>query len=178
MIDLEILDRTYLRIAGAVQESIVDGPGFRYVIFTQGCKFHCKGCHNAQSWDPPRELKGGRSLNMPVLSEELRSYPNMAGLAFSGGEPFLQPEPLTIFAKIVKEQGYSLWAYTGFTFDQLLSDHKRRVLLELLDVVVDGPFVLSKKSMQIDFRGSTNQRIIDVHQSLKKGKVILASGFN
>ena len=80
--------------------------------------------------------------------------------------------------KIVKEQGYSLWAYTGFTFDQLLSDHKRRVLLELLDVVVDGPFVLSKKSMQIDFRGSTNQRIIDVHQSLKKGKVILASGFN
>ena len=174
MIDLEILDRTYLRIAGAVQESIVDGPGFLYVIFTQGCKFHCKGCHNAQSWD----LNGGMEVKMPVLYEEMRSDPLIEGVTFSGGEPFLQPEPLTIFAKIVKEQGYSLWAYTGFTFDQLLSDHKRRVLLELLDVVVDGPFVLSKKSMQIDFRGSTNQRIIDVHQSLKKGKVILASGFN
>ena len=173
MNDLELLDRTTLRIAGAIQESIVDGPGIRYVIFTQGCNFHCKGCHNQQSWD----LKGGIEVKMRVLYEEFRSNPLITGITFSGGEPFLQAEPLTIFARFAKEQGYSLWAYSGFTFDKLLSDPKRKALLQLLDVVVDGPFILSKKSLQIDFRGSTNQRIIDVQKSLKEGSVILAEGY-
>ncbi len=174
MTDLELLDHTTLRIAGAVQESIVDGPGIRYVIFTQGCPFHCKGCHNEQSWD----LKGGLEVNLGVLYDEMTSNPLVTGVTFSGGEPFIQPEPLTVFAKIAKSQGYSLWSYTGFTFDKLLTDPKRRALLELLDVVVDGPFVLEKKSLELDFRGSSNQRIIDVHKSLLSGKVILAEGFN
>ncbi len=174
MTDLELLDHTTLRIAGAVQESIVDGPGIRYVIFTQGCPFHCKGCHNEQSWD----LKGGLEVNLGVLYDEMTSNPLVTGVTFSGGEPFIQPEPLTVFAKIAKSQGYSIWSYTGFTFDKLLTDPKRRALLELLDVVVDGPFVLEKKSLELDFRGSSNQRIIDVHKSLLSGKVILAEGFN
>ncbi len=174
MTDLELLDHTTLRIAGAVQESIVDGPGIRYVIFTQGCPFHCKGCHNEQSWD----LKGGLEVSLGVLYDEMASNPLVTGVTFSGGEPFIQPEPLTVFAKIAKSHGYSLWSYTGFTFDKLLQDPKRRALLELLDVVVDGPFVIEKKSLQLDFRGSSNQRIIDVPKSLHFGKVILAAGFN
>ena len=89
----------------------------------------------------------------------------------------LQPKPLTVFAKIAKAQGYSLWSYTGFTFEKLLDNPDRKALLEQLDVVVDGQFILSKKSLDLDFRGSSNQRIIDVQQSLKTGKIVLASGF-
>lgn len=173
MTDLELLDHTSLRIAGAVQESIVDGPGIRYVIFTQGCPFHCKGCHNEQSWD----LKGGLEVNLGVLYDEMTSNPLVTGVTFSGGEPFIQPEPLTVFAKIARAHGYSLWSYTGFTFDKLITDPKRRALLELLDVVVDGPFMIEKKSLELDFRGSSNQHIIDVQKSLLEGKMILAQGY-
>lgn len=173
MTDLELLDHTTLRIAGAVQESIVDGPGIRYVIFTQGCPFHCKGCHNEQSWD----LKGGLEVNLGVLYDEMTSNPLVTGVTFSGGEPFIQPEPLTVFSKIARAHGYSLWSYTGFTFDKLITDPKRRALLELLDVVVDGPFMIEKKSLELDFRGSSNQHIIDVQKSLQEGKMILAQGY-
>lgn len=174
MTDLELLDHTTLRIAGAVQESIVDGPGIRYVIFTQGCPFHCKGCHNEQSWD----LKGGLEVSLGVLYDEMTSNPLVSGVTFSGGEPFIQPEPLTVFGKVAKAHGYSLWSYTGFTFNKLLTDPKRRALLELLDVVVDGPFMIEKKSLELDFRGSSNQHIIDVQKSLQEGKMILAQGYN
>lgn len=173
MSDLDILDQSTLRIAGAVQESIVDGPGIRYVIFTQGCPFHCKGCHNQQSWD----FNGGLEVRLKVLYDEMKRDPLVGGVTFSGGEPFIQPKPLTVFAKIVKAQGYSLWSYTGFTFEKLLDNPDRKALLEQLDVVVDGQFILSKKSLDLDFRGSSNQRIIDVQQSLKTGKIVLASGF-
>ncbi|HAH70944.1 MAG TPA: anaerobic ribonucleoside-triphosphate reductase activating protein [Succinivibrionaceae bacterium] len=173
MSDLDILDQTTLRIAGAVQESIVDGPGIRYVIFTQGCPFHCQGCHNQQSWD----LNGGLEVRLKVLYDEMKRDPLVSGVTFSGGEPFIQPKPLTVFAKIVKAQGYSLWSYTGFTFEKLLDNPDRRGLLEQLDVVVDGQFILSKKSLELDFRGSSNQRIIDVQQSLKTGKIVLSPGF-
>ncbi|MBO5566300.1 MAG: anaerobic ribonucleoside-triphosphate reductase activating protein [Succinivibrio sp.] len=172
--DLAILDQTSLRIAGAVQESIVDGPGIRYTIFVQGCPFRCKGCHNPQS----QPLVGGVEVNLRVLYDEIHSNVLTTGVTFSGGEPFLQPLPLAVMAQVLKKEHYSLWSYSGFTFDKLLEDPNKVKLLQYLDVVVDGPFVLSQKSLELDFRGSRNQRIIDVQKSLKNGEVVLAEGFN
>ncbi|MDO5352703.1 MAG: anaerobic ribonucleoside-triphosphate reductase activating protein [Succinatimonas sp.] len=171
--DFKILDNTFLRIAGAVSESIVDGPGIRYTVFTQGCPFRCKGCHNPQA----QTLNGGIDVKLSILYEEIKSDPLITGITFSGGEPFIQPTPLTVFAKFLRDAGYNLWSYSGYTFEKLVNDKKRLALLEQLDVVVDGPFMMNKKSMMIDFRGSTNQRIIDVQASLKTGKVILMPGF-
>ncbi|MDD6317898.1 MAG: anaerobic ribonucleoside-triphosphate reductase activating protein [Succinatimonas hippei] len=174
MTDLEVLDQTSLRIAGAISESIVDGPGIRYVIFTQGCPFHCKGCHNPQSWD----MRGGMVVRLSQLWNEMIGNPLITGVTFSGGEPFMQPEPLMVFAKAARNIGLSVWSYTGFIYEKLVTDPKRKELLTLLDVLVDGPFVLEKKSLELDFRGSSNQRIIDVKKSLKAGSPVLAEGFN
>lgn len=171
--DEKLLSETTLRIAGAVQESIVDGPGIRYTIFTQGCPFRCKGCHNPQS----QPLDGGINVPLSVLYDEIKSNPLTTGITFSGGEPFIQPEPLTVMARILKAEGYSLWAYSGFVFEKLIEDEKRLNFLQYLDAVVDGPFVMSLKSLQIDFRGSSNQRIIDVKKSLAFGKVILLENY-
>lgn len=173
MTDLELLDQTKLRIAGAIQESIVDGPGIRYVVFTQGCPFHCEGCHNPQSWD----MDGGLEVSLGVLFRELKGDPLITGVTFSGGEPFMQPEALAVFARVLKSQGYSIWSYSGFTFEKLLRDDRRRELLSYLDCLVDGQFVLAEKSLELDFRGSRNQRIIDVPKSLASGSAVLASGF-
>ena len=172
-VDYSLLDKTTVRIAGAVGESIVDGPGIRYVVFTQGCPFHCKGCHNVQS----QSLTGGLDVNLRVLYDEIKSNPLVSGVTFSGGEPFIQPEPLTIFAKILKAEGYSIWAYTGFTYDKLITDQKRLKLLEYVDVLVDGPFVWSLKSLDRDFRGSSNQRLINVKETLAKNSVVLMEGY-
>lgn len=172
-LDLKILEETTLNIAGVVVESIVDGPGIRYTVFTQGCPFHCKGCHNPQS----QPLKGGVTVKLIDLYKEIKNNPLISGVTFSGGEPFIQPKPLSIFAKILRAEGYSIWSYSGFTFDKLVEDDNRRELLEQLDVVVDGPFVQSKATLDIDFRGSSNQRIIDVKKSLAEDKVVLKEGF-
>lgn len=171
--DLKILENTTLRIAGVVEESIVDGPGIRYTIFTQGCPFHCKGCHNPQS----QPLKGGIEVKLSVLYKEIKHNPLITGVTFSGGEPFIQARALSVLAKLLKAEGYSLWSYSGYTFDKLERDDIFRSLLNEIDVLVDGPFVQSKVSMDIDFRGSTNQRIIDVPKSLAQGRVVLAEGF-
>lgn len=171
--DLKALENTTLKIAGVVTESIVDGPGIRYTIFTQGCPFHCKGCHNPQS----QPLKGGIDVKLKVFYDEIKQNPLISGVTFSGGEPFIQAGALSLLAKVLKKEGYSMWSYSGYTFDKLENDDKFRSLLEHLDVVVDGPYVQSKHSMDIDFRGSTNQRIIDVQKSLAQDKVVLAEGF-
>ncbi len=171
--DLSILDETYIRIAGIVDESIVDGPGIRYTIFTQGCPFRCKGCHNVQS----QSLTGGLEVTLRCLYDEIKANPLIKGVTFSGGEPFIQTKPLTILSKILKEENYSLWSYTGYIYDKLLEDKDRFELLKFLDVVVDGPYVESKRSFDIDFRGSTNQRLIDVQRSLDENKVVLLEGF-
>lgn len=173
-LDLSVLDNTTIRIAGAMTESIVDGPGIRYVIFTQGCPFHCKGCHNPQA----QTLFGGMDVKLRVLYDEFEDNPLIKGVTFSGGEPFIQTGPLTILAKFLKKKGYSVWSYSGYTYDKLVNDPIRRRLLEQLDVVVDGPFVMAKKSIDLDFRGSSNQRIINVQESLKQNKVVLMEGFN
>lgn len=172
-VSLNLLDNTTIRIAGAVKESIVDGPGIRYVVFTQGCPFHCKGCHNVQA----QSLTGGVDVKLRVLYDEIKENPLVKGVTFSGGEPFIQSTPLSVFADILKSEGYNLWSYTGFLYEKLSSDPIYKRLLEKLDVLVDGPFVLAKKSLELDFRGSSNQRIIDVQKSLKSNKVVLMEGF-
>lgn len=171
--DLKALENTTLKIAGVVTESIVDGPGIRYTIFTQGCPFHCKGCHNPQS----QPLKGGMDVKLKVFYDEIKQNPLVTGVTFSGGEPFIQAGALSLLAKVLKKEGYSVWSYSGYTFDKLERDDKFRSLLEQIDVLVDGPYVQSKHSMDIDFRGSSNQRIIDVPKSLEQDKVVLAEGF-
>ena len=112
-----------------------------------------------------------------VLYEEFCSNPLVTGVTFSGGEPFIQSKSLAVLANVLKKKNYSIWAYSGFTFDKLESDPIRRQLLELVDVVVDGPFVMAKKSLELDFRGSSNQRIINVQESLKQHKVVLMEGY-
>lgn len=168
----EILENTYLRIAGVVQESIVDGPGIRYTIFTQGCPFHCDGCHNPQA----QALGGGMEVKLLVLYQEIVQNPLITGVTFSGGEPFIQTRPLIALAKILKKAGYDLWSYSGYTYDKLVNDSMRKALLECLDVVVDGPFVKKLHSLDLDYRGSSNQRIIDVQKSLAQGQVVLKEG--
>ncbi len=162
-----------IRISGTVSESIVDGPGLRYVVFTQGCPHNCEGCHNPQTHD----FSGGKVVDTDELFEECTSDPLNKGVTFSGGEPFCQPEALYELGKRFKERGYHLMCYSGWTFEELLAkaQHEEFVqkLLSILDVLVDGRFVLSRRTLSLPFRGSDNQRIIDVGQSLQKNIIVL-----
>lgn len=156
-----------LRLAGVIRESIVDGPGIRMTVFTQGCPHHCKGCHNEQTWD----FSGGYDSSTERILEEAQKDPILRGLTFSGGEPFSQAESLSLLAKEAKEKGYDIFCYTGYTFEHLVSQFEihpeYKALLSNCDWLVDGPFILEKRSLMLKFRGSTNQRILDVKKSLE-----------
>lgn len=158
-----------MRIAGLTQDSIVDGPGFRFTVFVQGCGHHCEGCHNPQTHDPC----GGTEMTAEEVIREMRSNPLTDGLTLSGGEPFDQPEDCLVLAKAAHESGLNVWAYSGYRFDQLLVDDKKSALLQEVDVLIDGPFVLAQRSLALAWRGSRNQRIIDVKQSLAAGEVVI-----
>ncbi len=161
-----------LRIAGTISESIVDGPGFRYVVFTQGCPHHCEGCHNPQTHD----FAGGEDVDPEILLKEFQMNPLLSGITFSGGEPFCQPAPLIELAKAVHTLGKHVMAYSGYTFEQLLDARdEKRELLEQCDVLVDGPFVQSLHDPLLHFRGSSNQRLIDVPRSLEQHTVVEAA---
>ena len=155
-----------LRLAGVIRESIVDGPGIRMTVFTQGCPHHCKGCHNEQTWD----FEGGYDSSTERILKEAQKDPLLKGLTLSGGEPFAQAEALSVLAKEAKALGYDIFCYTGYTFEKLVSEFEThpeyKNLLENCDWLVDGPFVLEKRSLMLKFRGSTNQRILDVKKSL------------
>ena len=160
-----------LCIAGIMDESIVDGPGIRFVIFTQGCPHHCEGCHNPQT----HAFDGGEQMETQDLLDRIRENPLLSGVTFSGGEPFCQPAPLTEMAKELHRMGKHIMAYSGYTFEQLRDsdDPDRRALLEQCDILVDGPFVLSLRDTLLRFRGSSNQRLIDVPASLARGEAVL-----
>ena len=151
-----------LRIAGTIGESIVDGPGIRYVLFTQGCPHSCVGCHNPQTHD----FAGGKEVTVDTLLADITKNPFVKAVTLSGGEPFCQPAALAQLAAPLKEKGYHLMCYTGYTFEQLLQKEDARPLLEQLDLLVDGPFVLDRKNIELKFRGSDNQRVLDVPASL------------
>ena len=160
-----------LRIAGTVNDSIVDGPGIRFTIFTQGCPHNCEGCHNPQT----HSFEGGEIVDTDDLLEKIKGNPLLDGVTFSGGEPFCQAEALAELGKKVKELGMNVITYTGYTFEKLWSERDKEhwgELLEVTDNLIDGPFVLAKKDWEIKFRGSSNQRYIDCQASLKEGRAV------
>lgn len=165
------MDRKSIRLASPMQEdSFVDGPGVRMVIWTQGCRHHCFNCHNPQTWD----MEGGTLYPVEQLQKQILASELQSGLTLSGGEPFLQVEPLLDIVKTAKEKKLNIWAYSGFTYEELLADAQKKKLLIELDVLVDGKFVNDLKDYRLVFKGSRNQRIIDVQKSLQSGEVILS----
>ena len=160
-----------LRIAGLEPESIVDGPGLRFTVFVQGCPHHCPGCHNPQSHD----FSGGKERSVQEIFAQIAKNPLITGVTFSGGEPFCQPKSLAVLAEKIKTTGLELAVYTGFFFEDLICDPSSDefALLRLTDTLIDGPFLQDKRDISLDFRGSSNQRIIDVPASLTAGHVVL-----
>lgn len=163
---------TPLRLAGVIRESIVDGPGWRFVVFAQGCPHHCPGCQNPQTHD----FAGGYDSTVGRLIAEIQKNPLLSGVTLSGGDPFAQAEPFAVLAAGVHRLGLNVVTYTGWTYEQLIdgcSTHPSwEALLAETDVLVDGPFLLAEKSLALLFRGSRNQRTIDVKRSLALGYAV------
>lgn len=161
----------YLRIAGVEKESVVDGPGLRYVIFVQGCEHDCPGCHNPQT----HNRNGGETVELAALLQDICSRKLLKGVTFSGGEPFLQARPLSILGRELKKRNYDIVTYSGYYFEELMAMSVRnpdiRNLLQVTDWLIDGPFIIGRRDLSLPYRGSTNQRIIDVAVSLKQGSL-------
>ena len=162
-----------INVAGTVNDSIVDGVGLRYVLFVQGCPRKCKGCHNADT-QPFVE----KTLMTPAeIMEQIDSNPLLDGVTFSGGEPMCQAESLVPLAKMIKERGLHLAIYTGYTFEDLCAKDATCVkeLLAYADVLIDGEFIESLRDYTLKFRGSSNQRVIDVQESLRLSQTVLVT---
>lgn len=162
-----------LRIAGIEPESFVDGPGIRLTVFTQGCNHHCPGCQNPQTHD----FNGGHVIEREAIITMIKENPLLDGVTFSGGDPMDQAAALVPLAREIKERGLNLVIFTGYTYERIIALAAERPemfeLLSFADMLVDGPFVLAKRSLDIMFRGSWNQRLIDVQKSLVEGHVVL-----
>lgn len=157
-----------ISVLSIVEDTMVDGPGFRTSIYCAGCRHRCEGCHNPQSWD----FSGGHAMTTDEIMRIIEADP-FANVTFSGGDPMYQPEGFAELARAIRERTRkTIWCYTGFTFEQLLHNPRQRALLELIDVLVDGPFVKSLRDETLRFRGSRNQRLIDVPRSLEQGKAV------
>ena len=155
-----------LDLAGILEDSIVDGPGIRTTFFAQGCPHRCPGCHNPETW----EFGCGTQMDADTALQVVRSNPLCRGVTFSGGEPFAQAEEFAVLARLLKAQGYEVASYSGYTFEELLSGTPgQKALLESIDVLIDGPFRLEERSLELNFRGSRNQRILNVPKSLQEG---------
>ena len=163
-----------IRLAAPLQsDSIVDGEGIRTVIWTQGCGHHCKGCHNPETWS----FDEGYLIDVKDVINEIDNLSGQDGITFSGGDPLYQVEASTLIAKHCKERDLNVWCYTGFLYEDLLKNDKYLELLKYIDVLVDGPFILSQRSLDLKFKGSENQRVIDVPNSLKENKIVLVSKY-
>lgn len=159
-----------IRIAGKVNDSIVDGPGIRYTIFFQGCPHHCPGCHNPETHD----FNGGHFEDIDDIMKEIKSNPLLLGVTISGGEPFSQEAELLTLVKEIRKTNLNIMVYTGYTFENLInSDIITKEILNNIDYLVDGPFILKERDLELIFRGSRNQRYIDVKKTLKENKIIL-----
>lgn len=165
-----------IRLAAPLQpDSIVDGEGIRVVLWTQGCSHHCKGCHNPETWD----FKGGYLVDLEEIKEELNSIQGQDGITLSGGDPLFQVDACLEIVKYCKKINLNVWCYTGYTFEQLLALNNPKIIefLNYVDVLVDGKFILEQRSLDLKFKGSENQRVIDVPNSLKENKVILVEKY-
>ena len=160
-----------LRVLDIIEETMVDGVGLRTSIYFSGCNHFCKGCHNPQSWN----LNNGKEMTIDELLDIIKAD-EFANVTFSGGDPLYQCEGVTELARRIKEEtDKTIWCYTGFTLEELIAENDpcRMRLLLSVDALVDGPFVEAKKNLSLRFRGSENQRIIDVPASLAAGQTVL-----
>ena len=160
-----------LQIAGVVKESIVDGPGFRYTVFVQGCPHRCPGCHNPQT----HPFAGGRCMSVQEVFEDFSKNPLYKGVTFSGGEPFCQAGPLAELARRVHGIGKDVVTFTGYTYEQLLAmgDPSVQALLDGTDLLIDGPFLEGQKNLELRFRGSENQLLIDMKGTRQAGRPVI-----
>lgn len=150
-----------------VVDTTVDGPGWRTSVYCAGCKHACPGCHNRETWD----FNAGRSVSVDAIIEELRH--TEGNITFSGGDPLYQAEAFTVLAqRITTELHRTVWCYTGFLYEQIIADPVMSQILPYLEVLVDGPFIEKQKSLDLLFRGSSNQRLIDVQKSLQQNQVV------
>lgn len=147
-----------LRIAGVVRESVVDGPGLRYVVFAQGCLHRCPGCHNPETWDPA----SGYDITAAELLADIGRNPLLKGVTFSGGDPFFQAAAFAALGRLLREKGYDIVTYTGYTYEELqaMADPAVQDLLAVTDILIDGPFILGEQDLTLPFRGSRNQKVI------------------
>ena len=160
-----------LRIAGIVDDSVVDGDGMRLTVFTQGCPHHCAGCHNPDT----HSFDGGRETDTADILAKMAANPLLNGITFSGGEPFQQPAPLARLAADVHARGLDVWSYSGFTLEELAARHDPAIdaLLREIDVLVDGRYEEAQRDLTLRFRGSKNQRIIDMAVWRRTGQIRL-----
>lgn len=169
--DYNIDERT-IQLAGVVRESIVDGPGIRFVVFCQGCPHLCPGCHNPVTHD----FDGGYPCEVEKILKAIDENPLLDGVTFSGGEPACQPKAFLTLAKEIKARGLNIIMYSGFTLEQLTkmgeTDLALAELLEYLDYLIDGRYEEAQRDLTLSFRGSRNQRIIDMNETRKTGNLI------
>jgi len=158
-----------IRIAGIVNDSITDGPGLRLAIFTQGCLHCCEGCHNQHSWD----VNGGYEISIEELKQKVLNNPLLSGVTLSGGEPMLQAKVLLPFAQFLKENNIDLIIYSGYTFEEVIANSDFKKLLEYASILVDGKFEINNRSLELKFKGSSNQRVINIQKSLESNRVVL-----
>lgn len=157
-----------ISVLSIVEDTMVDGPGFRTAVYCAGCPNACVGCHNPQSWD----IANGHWMSTEEIMAVIEADP-FANVTFTGGDPMFQPEGFAELAEAIKARtGKTIWCFTGFTYEALVQNPRQRRLLELVDVLVDGPFVQRLRDESLKFRGSGNQRIIDVQASLKRAEVV------
>lgn len=189
-------ENTTISLYGTVPDSIVDGPGLRYAVFVQGCSHHCPGCHNPES----QPAEGGTETTLAALLADIRANGLVHDVTLSGGEPFEQPKACAALAAELKREGYGIWCYTGYLYDDLAGraeaartqqaqreeagltgnaltegiadDLAVGDLLDSIDVLVDGPFVEARKSLELKWCGSSNQRLIDVPATRRAGSVV------
>ena len=160
-----------VNVAGIVPESIVDGPGFRYAVFVQGCPHGCPGCHNPET----HPFEGGTPMAVEELFRQFERNPLLKGVTLSGGEPFCQAEALAKLAEMVHGAGKDVVTYTGYTFEALAAseDGHVKALLRETDLLVDGPYIEGQRNIELTFRGSENQRLVDVKKSMEAGQAVL-----
>ncbi len=162
-----------VRLAGIAYESLVNGPGMRRVFFAQGCKHNCKGCFNPET----HNFDGGEIIDMDELIKDVLDNPLLKGVTFSGGDPIEQAHSFSYMANIFKSSNLNIWCYTGYKFEDLLKkmelDKSIKDLLNNIDVLVDGKFEINNKKEGLKFKGSSNQRIIDVKKSLESGEIVV-----
>ena len=162
-----------IRLADIVPESVVDGKGIRMTVFSQGCRHHCQGCHNPETWNE----EGGKGYPLSFVTSMAEKNPLLDGLTFSGGEPFLQADAFADLGEWCHAKKLNVWCYTGYTYEQLVKEAEHNEafsrLLNQIDILVDGPFIEAQKDLTLWFRGSKNQRVIDMKKTRESGTVTL-----